>query len=29
MVGGSGGDGGVTAFAVDVTRIERGGRIDN
>ena len=29
MMVGSGGDGGVTAFAVDVTRIERGGRIDN
>ncbi|MFM1822739.1 MAG: hypothetical protein RI967_1005 [Planctomycetota bacterium] len=26
---GSGGDGGVTAYAVEVTRVERGGKIDN
>lgn len=29
MMVGSGGDGGVTAYSVDVTRIERGGKIDN
>jgi hypothetical protein len=29
MLVGSGGDGGVTAYAVEVTRVERGGKVDN
>jgi hypothetical protein len=29
MIVGSDGDGGITAYIVDVTRVERGGKVDN